>query len=177
MPPNNFLKDQQSRRKAPLRKAVSCIDPPSLEVLNKRKDSTARRHSKVEVVSCFRSSGTVTLPKPKVNPPLPPKPPTLPDTSFAEILSDSCIILEEVKELCRDNPPEGVQALLRSQKPSPQSLCTGEILPQVKVEVMKPKPRENFCSKHTKCHCDLFSKDLDSFFGIEIKQRNANAST
>ncbi|XP_040575653.1 uncharacterized protein [Lepeophtheirus salmonis] len=173
MPPNNFLKEQ-TRRKAPLRKAISCIDPPSLEALNKRKEgSSVRRHSKVEVVSCFRSSGTVTLPKPKVLPPLVKPLQTL--TANTESLIN--FLPEEITELNISSAHSSMSAHGQLSTTPHSANLVGKEGPSIEAKLCElpppppPKKNVNYCSKHTKCHCDLFSKDLDSFFGIEIKQK------
>lgn len=38
--------------------------------------------------------------------------------------------------------------------------------PQV-IEAPKPKPKPVFvCAKHSKCHCHLFSKEVDDFYSV-----------
>ena len=144
-----------------------------------------------QVVSCFRSSGAMPIPKvqPKIKlPPPPPKPRKLelPSTQEAKEI-DLNIEMETTEDIpefeyWEENLTETVVPRLTRCMiiPHPKiidiingfrGLNEDVILRNRSAKIHKPPPppseyMTSSCEKHTRCHCNLLSKNVNNFFGV-----------
>ena len=144
-----------------------------------------------QVVSCFRSSGAMPIPKVTPNIKLPPPPPKprkleLPSTHEAQEI-DLDIEMETTEELpefeyweehltetvvprltrCMIIPHPKIIDIIKSFRGINEEV----ILRNRGSKIHKPPPppseyMTSKCEKHTRCHCNLLSKNVNDFFSV-----------
>jgi len=155
--------------------SANTSSPTSSSSSTERKTST---HAKVEVTSCFRSTGSMPIPKvsaeksPVMAVTAQPSPPTL---TLPVIQEADEVHIHELElstgEIKGKNLPilPPVMAKLsvegKLEQASVQGLVSVEECP--KPEPPKPKPKkQQTCKKHSRCHCDLLGLQVDDFFSV-----------
>jgi len=154
-----------------LGKSFAPANPENTETVAQNVTSEPSQEAKdVRLVSCYRSSGAMPIPRqaaviknpPKWSPKIPPKIPTLNLQAHSESQED---VLEEVVEEFQSDEVEIDTADVEEVK---NDLIKAVVV-EVKVEAPPPaKAKQQSCKKHSRCHCDLLSLETTEFFTIQV---------
>ena len=134
-----------------------------------------------QVVSCFRSSGSMPIPKtaalpsttflappPRPRDPTPPPPLPAPKTHQAKEL-DLTIQESRADPLPKDASQQAATAQAEVTVTGREIVHQATVGSPVTVVECPPPPKpkkKQSCKKHSRCHCDLLSMKVDDFFDV-----------
>jgi len=144
-------------------------------------------HPKVEVVSCFRSTGSMPVPKPvtMILPAYTPHRPRNKRKVMEEALErkelifkhadteETCDIIYETVDIITElKCQENIEITVIEHYLSALAKVTEVKVLSCDPEPLKPPPLKKkeaqSCKKHSRCHCDLLSLDTNEFFSIKV---------
>lgn len=145
-------------------------------------------HTKVEVVSCFRSTGSMPVPKP-VTLVIPNYTPHQ-QRNKRKVVEEAIEVTELVFKHATIHETEDVEEEIVDTLTSTHSKETKVIIRDTDTEMLEickvivvdartcdpeppsepvPKKKDNqSCKKHSRCHCALLSLDTSEFFNIKV---------
>lgn len=127
----------------------------------------------IPLVSCYRSSGAMPIPRqaavnknpPKWSPKVPPKIPTLNIKTHTEGEED---VTEETAEEFMSEELDMSEAGIEEVQDGDFHVAVVREVNVLEEPQPPPKPKQNNCKKHSRCHCDLLSLDTTEFFTIQV---------
>lgn len=121
----------------------------------------------VPLVSCYRSGGAMPIPrqaavkkfakwKPKVK---------LNLQSYTEDQED---VTEEVVEEFKSDKVDMSEAVIEDVPDDDFHVAVVVVVNVLEEPLPPPKPKQQNCKKHSRCHCDMLSLDTTDFFTIQV---------